>query len=104
MFGGAGGGWVKIFCHNILTRPLLGEVLFEKIILTLFWSFNFPCFQRIKKPFEPVHEISNNVVCATSKTSDHPAHTHSLIRAFAIRLSILPFGVLKLKRRLQRLV
>ena len=38
---------------------------------------------------EPVHEISNNVVCATSKTSDQPAHTRSLIRAFASRLSIL---------------
>ena len=24
---------------------------------------------------EPVHEISNNVVCATSKVSDQPAHT-----------------------------
>ena len=39
--------------------------------------------------YEPVHEISNNEVCATSKTSDQPAHTHSLIRAFASRLSIL---------------
>ena len=29
------------------------------------------------------HEISNNVVCANSKASDAPAHTHSLIRAFA---------------------
>ena len=38
---------------------------------------------------EPVHEISNNVVCAASKASDQPAHTHSLIRAFAIRLNIL---------------
>ena len=38
---------------------------------------------------EPVHEISNNVVCATSKVSDQPAHTRSLIRAFASRLSIL---------------
>ena len=38
--------------------------------------------------FEPVHEISNNVVCATSKASDQPAHTRSLIRAFASRLSI----------------
>ena len=37
---------------------------------------------------EPVHEISNNVVCATSKASDQPAHTHSLIRAFASRSSI----------------
>ena len=38
---------------------------------------------------EPVIEISNNVVCATSKASDQPAHTCSLIRAFASRLSIL---------------
>ena len=29
---------------------------------------------------EPRHEISNNVVCATSKASDQPVHTHSLIR------------------------
>ena len=28
---------------------------------------------------EPRHEISNNVVCATSKASDQPAHTRSLI-------------------------
>ena len=38
---------------------------------------------------EPVREISNNMVCATSKASDQPAHTRSLIRAFASRLSIL---------------
>ena len=38
---------------------------------------------------EPVHEISNNVVCATSKASDQPALTRSLMRAFASRLSIL---------------
>ena len=30
------------------------------------------------KTNEPVHEISNNVVCATSKASDQPAHTRSL--------------------------
>ena len=39
--------------------------------------------------FEPRHEISNNVVCATSKGSDQPAHSRSLIRAFASRLRIL---------------
>ena len=33
----------------------------------------------------PVHEISNNVVCATSKASDQPAHMRSRIRAFASR-------------------
>ena len=38
--------------------------------------------------FEPRHEISNNVVCATSKASDQPEHTCSLIRAFASRLNI----------------
>ena len=38
---------------------------------------------------EPRHEISNSVVCDTSKGSDQPAHMHSLIRAFAIPLSIL---------------
>ena len=43
----------------------------------------------LRKINEPVHEISNNVVCATSKAPDQPAHTRSLIRAFASRLSIL---------------
>ena len=41
------------------------------------------------KPIEPVHEVSYNVVCATSKASDQSAHTRSLIRAFASLLSIL---------------
>ena len=39
--------------------------------------------------YEPRHDICNNVVCATSKGSDQPAHTRSLIRAFASRLNIL---------------
>ena len=39
--------------------------------------------------YEPVHEISNNVVCANSKDSDQPVHMLSLIRAFAHRLNIL---------------
>ena len=39
--------------------------------------------------YEPRYEISNNVVCATSKGSDQPAHTRSLIRAIASRLNIL---------------
>ena len=39
--------------------------------------------------YEPVHEISNNVVCATSKASDQLAHKHSLIRTFACRSNIL---------------
>ena len=43
----------------------------------------------LRPNIEQVHEISNNVVCATSKASDQPAHARSLIRAFASRLSIL---------------
>ena len=42
-----------------------------------------------KNIIAPRHEISNNVVCATSKGSDKPARTCSQIRAFASRLSIL---------------
>ena len=38
--------------------------------------------------FEPRHQVSNNVVCATSIVSDQPAHTRSLIRAIASRLNI----------------
>ena len=41
-----------------------------------------------------MHEISNNVVCATSKGSDQPAHTRSLIRAFARCLNILSVKLL----------
>ena len=48
------------------------------------------CFcQNLNIIIEPRHEISNNVVCATSKASDHPAHMRSLIRAFTSRLNIL---------------
>ena len=46
-------------------------------------------FSAGKELYEPVHEISNNVVYATSKASDQPAHMCSHIRAFASRLNIL---------------
>ena len=38
---------------------------------------------------EPRHEISNDVVCATSEASDQPAHMRSLIRTLASRLIVL---------------
>ena len=50
-------------------------------ILTNIWM--------LETTYEPVHEISNNKVCATSKASDRPAHARSLIRAFDSRLSNL---------------
>ena len=47
--------------------------------------------------------FSNNVVCATSKVSDQPAHMRSLIRTFATFLNDqTSLGVSKLKRRLHR--
>ena len=54
-------------------------------------DYKEPSKQFYKQPHshEPVHEISSNVVCATSKDSDQPAHRRSLIRAFASRLNIL---------------
>ena len=58
-------------------------------MLRIFLNFEFLHAFITEKPYEPVHEISNNVVYATSKASDQPAHTRSLIRAFACRLSIL---------------
>ena len=47
---------------------------------------NFPSLMSI---IEPRHDISNNMVCATSKGSDQPAHMRRLIRACASRLNIL---------------
>ena len=38
---------------------------------------------------EPQYEISNNKVIVTSKGSDQPALSRSLIRAFASRLNII---------------
>ena len=64
-------------CDKARLKPACSTTGTNKIIATLHHII------------EPVHEISNNVVCATSKASDQPAHTHSLIRAFASSLSIL---------------
>ena len=43
----------------------------------------------VKAKNEPRYEININVVCATSKGSDQPAHMRSLIRAYANRWTIL---------------
>ena len=58
-----------------------------RMFVDILCHFQMDCFEYFIN--EPVHEISNNVVGATSKASDQPAHTRSLIRAFASRLSIL---------------
>ena len=59
------------------------------ILKCMFMGLNILLKSKINISYEPLHEISNNVVCATSKASDQPAHTCSLIRPFASRLSII---------------
>ena len=66
-----------IFLKNLLAKLVYIDIFF------------FQNESQIALSFQPVHEVSNNVVCATSKVSDQAAHTRSLIRAFASRLSIL---------------
>ena len=77
------------------------------VVLDCIHSWSLPCFL-LWRTYELGHEISNNVVCATSKCSDQYAHTCRLIGAFASRLNILwmltVFGVSKLKKRLHRFV
>ena len=48
-----------------------------------------PVIQGKKIINEPVHEVTNIVLCATTKASDQPAHMPSLIRAFASRMNII---------------
>ena len=48
-----------------------------------------PHESRNTKSNELRHKIYNNVVCATSKGSDQPAPSRSLIRTIAGRLTIL---------------
>ena len=62
------------FCVYVAT-PLSSQAISQEVILVA--------------RFEPCHEISNNVVCVTSKGSDQPAHMRSLFRAFTSRLNIL---------------
>ena len=82
----------EIFSY-LQTKTELSFACFIKLLLlqkhqwmrTTLVSCNF----FVKSIFEPRHEISNNVVCETSKNSDQPAHSRSLIRAFSSRLKIL---------------
>ena len=67
---------------SIARKPTPSVDATELFFLMLIMQSVFELFLKIG---EPVHEISNKVVCATSKASDQPAHTRSLIRAFASR-------------------
>ena len=63
------------FCTAVIDGTVKHCIL---IVLGVFFKHN-----------ELGNKISNNVVYATSKASDQPAHPWVLIRAFASRLNIL---------------
>ena len=73
--------WGYFFCHTFMNT----QIVLQANITGPFQHVH----PRSLVTFEPWHGISNNLICATSKTSDQPAHTRSLIRAFAGRLDIL---------------
>ena len=84
--------------HELLSADMIIELSTpvvsgeDMVLRTGDFSRNGPGTMLMSSPLvrrEPRHEISNNVVCATSIGSDQPAHTRSLIRAFAGRLNIL---------------
>ena len=92
------------FGHTFLSRALLytlklyPEILFQPVVQVSYpQGLEMNVGTRLvldltllpTSIYEPRNEISNNVVCATSKASDQPAHTGSLIRAFTSRLNIL---------------
>ena len=77
---------LKIFQYGkYLVACVLNLILATILTVTVTWKKSI-MYLLI---YEPVLEISNNVVCATSKASNQSAHTGSLNRAFASRLSIL---------------
>ena len=88
--------------HSVILLTFIKlPFVIKTFVLSIFeWPFytGFTVFKldKIKKMilimiylYELRHEISNNVVCETSKGSDQPAHMHSLVRAFASHLNIL---------------
>ena len=90
----------QVFIDKFAWVYMQGSIWKKNWCSWMHWHFNFSyCFRlnsiehgadsSCLNGDELWHEISNNVVCATSKGSDQPAHTRSLIRAFASRLNIL---------------
>ena len=58
-------------------------------LMTILKESRTVCLYKISGIHVFRNEISNNVVCATSKGSDQPAHMRCLIRATASHLNIL---------------
>ena len=80
--------WVLLY-HIPMLFIFLNSLGRRYFLFIIYLGLICPVAEVCKPIYEPRHEISNNVVCATSKASDQPAHTRSLIRAFACHLNIL---------------
>ena len=77
--------------HILMLSLYMGKTISMKMVKWLLvWEFLYVTFRKSDQNiFESRHEISNNVVCDTSKGSDLPAHTRRLVKAFASILNIL---------------
>ena len=73
--------------HLVPSEPLLYNL--QILLLRSEDGIGVSIYVSADTKFEPRHEISNDVVCATSKSSDPPERTHSLTRDIACRLNIL---------------
>ena len=71
-------------CYIFFVKKVTGS-LSDKCNFVLIYSRN-AFFAPINGP---KYKISDNVVCASTKGLDQPAHMRSLIRAFASRLKLL---------------
>ena len=86
---------VVVFFFLLISSSIYGMISRKpnaaKVILILFSNLIFcPVLEfGMQYTYEPQHEVSNNVLCATSKCSDQPVHKRSLATAFASRWNIL---------------
>ena len=90
---GGGGGQLNyiVYAHNYANiqsvfwraGPEQSLVLFSYLLLINICFLGAQVSTKLIK-FEPRHEISNNVVWATSKASDQPALTRCQIRALLV--------------------
>ena len=90
-------GWFIIFCRCLWSRVLAVKLFLEHVCSKAVGEKSdkitikhcMPLFMVSNVIFEPEHEISTNMVCASGKGSDQPAHMGRLIRVFASVLNIL---------------
>ena len=76
---------LNVFIAN--TKQGVGPQVFPTLVTALPLQYKYKALHRQWRTYlSPGHLISNNQVYTTSKGSDQPAHTRSLIRAFASRL------------------